>query len=312
MEKERKFLHGFIKYTPNGTIVPGSLIITPNRPHPGIWEEVVIDLCCDDFGPNTNNGQRAFVKFSTDGKIVPGSLVMGKHIPKPGIWKEVSVNLCCDITPVTTTTSTTSTTTSTTTTIAPVILPSVPIGLQIWTSENLDITTYRNGDIIPQVTDNATWASLTTGAWCWYNNDPTTGAIYGKLYNWYAVNDPRGLAPIGWHLPSDAERMILETYLGGQYPAGGAMKEAGLTHWLTPNTGATNSSGFTGLPGGFRFIDGTFDWFSGMINNYSYWWNSTEFDTISAWGYYVTFNNSYVFTYNFKKTFGFSVRLIKD
>jgi hypothetical protein len=100
MEKERKFLHGFIKYTPSGKIVPGSLIITPNRPHPGIWQEVIIDLCCDDFGPNSNTKQRAFVKFDSKGKIVPGSLVMGKHLPKPGRWKEVNVNICCSTTPI--------------------------------------------------------------------------------------------------------------------------------------------------------------------------------------------------------------------
>jgi uncharacterized protein (TIGR02145 family) len=149
-------------------------------------------------------------------------------------------------------------------------LPNVTIGTQIWSSTNLDVTTYRDGTPIPQVTDPTQWANLTTGAWCYYNNDPANGAIYGKLYNWYAVAgiyDAASLAnpslrkqfaPTGWHVPSDAELSTLINYLdpvdGVNNPniAGGKMKEAGTTHWTSPNTGATNESGFTGLPGGLR------------------------------------------------------------
>src|ERR1035437_4904310 len=133
----------------------------------------------------------------------------------------------------------------------PVSIPSVTICTQSWMLKNLDVSTYRNGDLIPEVTDGSAWSALTAGAWCWYNNDSATNAsTYGKLYNWYAVNDPRGLAPTGWHVPSDAEWTTLSTCLGGNAVAGGAMKETGTTHWTSPNTGATNSSGFTGLPGG--------------------------------------------------------------
>jgi len=134
-----------------------------------------------------------------------------------------------------------------------VILSSVQIGNQTWTLKNLDVSTYRNGDPIPQVQDNTAWANLSTGAWCYYLNNTANGTIYGKLYNWYAVNDPRGLAPNGYHIPTDAEWTTLTTYLGGSTLAGGKMKEAGSSHWLSPNTGATNSSGFKGLPGGFRY-----------------------------------------------------------
>ncbi len=131
--------------------------------------------------------------------------------------------------------------------VVAVNLPSVTIGTQIWSTKNLDVARYRNGDPIPQVTNPTQWASTRTGAWCWYNNDSATYAsTYGRLYNWYALNDPRGLAPQGWHVPTDEEWTILTDYLGGLSLSGGKMKST--TGWNAPNTGATNSSGFTGLP----------------------------------------------------------------
>ena len=146
---------------------------------------------------------------------------------------------------------------------------------QVWMQNNLDVTHYRNGDIIPQVTDSTQWANLTTGAWCYYNNDPANGAVYGKLYNWYAVNDPRGLAPQGWHIPNNNEWSDLINCLGGQAIAGGKMKEAGTVHWANPNTGATNSSGFLGLPGGYvSFLTGIP--FNG-IGNYAEWWSTSSY-----------------------------------
>ena len=132
------------------------------------------------------------------------------------------------------------------------VYQTVTICNQTWTKSNLNVSKYRNGDFIPQVTDPTAWANLTTGAWCYYNDDPANGAVYGKLYNWHAVNDPRGLAPQGWHIPSDIELTTLTNCLGGESIAGGQMKESGFAHWLSPNTDATNSSGFTGLPGGSR------------------------------------------------------------
>lgn len=186
--------------------------------------------------------------------------------------------------------------------------PNVTIGTQIWTGCNLNVDTYKDGTPIPEVTDPTAWAGLTTGAWCWYDNSYGNGPIYGKLYNWYAVNDPRGLAPIGYHMPSDAEWTTLTTFLGGESVAGGKMKETGLTHWFTPNTGATNSSGFTALPGGDRSFDGS----GSGLGYYGFWWSSTEFDTISAVDRSMSYNNDNVNRNYVNKTKGASVRLIKD
>ena len=135
----------------------------------------------------------------------------------------------------------------------------VKIGSQFWMKQNLNTSHYRNGDPIPQITSASIWASLTTGAWCWYNNDSATyAATYGKLYNWYAVNDTRGLAPEGWHVPSYSEANDLGSLLGGNLAAGGKLKETGTSHWASPNTDATNSSGFTALAGGQRIDSGIF------------------------------------------------------
>src|SRR5262245_15639657 len=101
----------------------------------------------------------------------------------------------------------------------------IVIGTQQWMAKNLDVAFYRNGDPIPKVNDGTAWANLTTGAWCYYNNDSTQSKKYGKLYNWYAVNDPRGLAPAGWHIPSDSEWTTMEKSLGGSLIAGGKLKE---------------------------------------------------------------------------------------
>jgi uncharacterized protein (TIGR02145 family) len=178
-------------------------------------------------------------------------------------------------------------------------------------TKNLDVATYRNGDPIPKVTDNAAWAALTTGAYCYYNNDSTTyAATFGKLYNWYAVNDPRGLAPMGWHIPTDFEWTTLSTCLGGEAVAGGAMKEIGTTHWQTPNTGATNISGFTGLPGGYRYYS------SGQIFSntgyYGYWWSSTEGDTNIASYRGLDYGDGTIGRGDASKRNGYSVRCLRD
>jgi uncharacterized protein (TIGR02145 family) len=128
----------------------------------------------------------------------------------------------------------------------------VIIGTQVWMAEALKTTKYNDGTPIPLVTDNTAWTNLTTPGYCWYNNDSATYApTYGALYNWYTVNTGN-LCPTGWHVPFDYEWTILITYLGGEDIAGGKLKEAGTTHWLSPNTGATNESGFTALPNGYR------------------------------------------------------------
>ena len=187
----------------------------------------------------------------------------------------------------------------------PVLVSEVLIGSQTWMTKNLDVSHYRNGDLIPQVTDQNQWANLTTGAWCYYANSTANGFIYGKLYNWYAVNDPRRLAPRGWHVPNDNEWLALTTYLGGESIAGGKMKST--SGWIVPNTGADNSSGFTALPGGYRSGFGPYD----NGNLAANWWSS-EYDSEKAWVRFVTYDARYVLRYNLAKDFGQSVRCIKD
>lgn len=185
-------------------------------------------------------------------------------------------------------------------------IASVTIGTQVWMGKNLNVSRYRNGDKIPQVKDSARWAKLTTGAWCWYNNDSATGAVYGKLYNWYAINDPRGLAPEGWHIPSDSEWLETATFL--ETHVGGKMKETGTRHWFDPNIGATNSSGFTGLPGGYRSDIGQFCY----ITYLGLWWTSTEYNTSVAWYRRLLCYTPAFDRWRFPKQMGFSVRCIKD
>jgi uncharacterized protein (TIGR02145 family) len=196
-------------------------------------------------------------------------------------------------------------------------IPSVNIGTQTWTTKNLDVATYSDGTVIPQVTDPTAWANLTTGAWCYYNNDPATGTTYGKLYNWYAVagihdTDPntpnKKLAPTGYHIPSDVEWTTLTNYLGGESVAGGKMKATGTWLWFSPNTEATNSSGFTGLPGGFRNFDGTFY----NVGDYGIWWSSSESNTAIAWYRYLYYVNGTANRGNTNKIHGFSVRCLRD
>jgi uncharacterized protein (TIGR02145 family) len=187
----------------------------------------------------------------------------------------------------------------------------IKIGSQVWLQKNLAVSHYQNGDKIPQVKDPAKWGALTTGAWCWYNNDSATGAIYGKLYNWYAVNDPRGLAPTGWHVPGNAEWDTLLVYLANN--PGGKLKdtgtiEAGTGLWHAPNFNATNESGFTGFPGGYHSFNGTFY----VIGNDGYWWSSTERDIAYAWYRHLSYISRRLGNGFGGKANGFSVRCIKD
>ena len=188
------------------------------------------------------------------------------------------------------------------------IYPAVTICSQKWMDKNLDVITYRNGDTIPYVTDPARWAALTTGAWCYYNNDPSTNAIYGKLYNWYAVTDSRGLAPVGWHVSTDAEWTTLVTCLGGTSVAGGKLKVSGTRTWGSPNSDADNSSGWAGLPGGNRADQGSFsqDVSTGL------WWSTTSATATTAWYRYLLYSNASVGRDFALKPYGFSVRCVKD
>lgn len=184
----------------------------------------------------------------------------------------------------------------------------VTIGTQTWMKKNLDVSKYRNGDVIQEVTDPSAWANLITGAWCYYENKSDNGTTYGKLYNWYAVNDPRGLAPAGWHIPTDAEWTSLVAFLRGESVAGGAMKETGTTHWMSPNSDATNSSGWAGLPGGSLDPIGTFF----GVPRSGGWWSSTESDTTNAWRRRLYFKDGYIERLSTNKQSGFSVRCVRD
>jgi len=184
----------------------------------------------------------------------------------------------------------------------------VTIGDQVWMTKNLNVDTFRNGDRIPEAKTEGEWkayAQADEAAWCYYDNDPNNGEKYGKLYNWHAVNDPRGLAPNGMHIPNDEDWTQLINFLGGIEKAGVKMKSK--SGWMNDGVG-TNSSGFLGFPGGGRnLLGGFYD-----IGKRGSWWTSTE----STWYY-----GSYIFLYYeygkvFKdghgKAYGFSVRCIKD
>lgn len=187
----------------------------------------------------------------------------------------------------------------------------VKIANQFWMKQNLTTSHYRNGDPIPEVTSNAVWSSLTTGAWCWYKNDSATyAATYGKLYNWFAVNDPRGLAPAGWHVASEAEWTFLSNVLGGKNVSGRKIKESGITHWLSPNAEATNSSGLTCLPGGYRQDSGAMGNSEGFLAEF---WTSSPISITKAWQIILNANDPdmYIVDYNNKQA-GMSVRCIKN
>jgi uncharacterized protein (TIGR02145 family) len=184
----------------------------------------------------------------------------------------------------------------------------VQIGNQCWMKENLQARHYRNGTSIPEKVDFNTWQTWDSGARCWYNNDSASyAATYGSLYNWFAVNDTNGLCPAGWHVASDPDWTILTGFLGGIALAGGPLKEAGKVHWSHPNTGATNSSGFTALPGGNRF-GGSFHY----IGGWGSWWSSTALDPVSAWHRRLSAASVSVVRTNDNKGHGYSVRCMRD
>ncbi len=184
----------------------------------------------------------------------------------------------------------------------------VKIGDQWWMAENLKVTHYRNGDPIPNVTGDTEWKYLTTGAYCNYDNDANNATTYGRLYNWYAVNDSRNIAPTGWHVPSDAEWQTLLNYLGGSSTAGGKLKETGTSHWNSPNTGATNESGFSALPGGCRVRNGGYT----NMGDYANFWSSTECSSASGWPRALSYGSSGVRRQYPDGQVGFSIRCMRD
>lgn len=201
------------------------------------------------------------------------------------------------------------------------VYQTIKIGEQWWMAENLKVTHYSNGDAIPNVTDDTEWSNLVTGAYCEYYNSSANVDTYGRLYNWYAVVDSRNIAPEGWHVPTDDEWKHLEIYLGmSQSEAeisspdargtdeGGKMKEVGTTRWRSPNTGATNESGFSALPAMYRADFGDFDHNIGTITQF---WSSTDY-SIYVYVRTLAYDNSGVYRYGALKGLGFSVRLVRD
>jgi len=183
----------------------------------------------------------------------------------------------------------------------------VQIGSKIWMAENLKTTKFSSGEEIPEVTDASQWQSLSTGAFCYFNNDPGNAIIYGCLYNWYAAIDNRNACPANWHVPTDDEWISLTSFLGGEAVAGGKMKETGILHWFSPNTGATNESGFTIIAGGCR-IYGNFD-FMGYGGSF---WSITPFNDIFAWNRDIFYYNTVANRSGSDKKNGLSVRCVKD
>jgi uncharacterized protein (TIGR02145 family) len=185
--------------------------------------------------------------------------------------------------------------------------PNVAIGGKIWMQENTAVKFFRNGDAIPYVSWGPTWATLKTPAWCYYNNDPSSEATYGLLYNWYAVSDPRGFAPEGWHVATDTEWKDMIAFLGGNAVAGGILKAVSPL-WNAPNTGATNSSGFSALPAGSRGNGGTYV----NLGRSTAWWTANQYGPNGSWSYYAGHNTSSVTRGGASKQDGYSVRCVKD
>lgn len=188
----------------------------------------------------------------------------------------------------------------------------VQIGTQIWMKENLKTTHFNNGSPIAYLPIDADWKLNNTGAYVYPENTPALGNTYGALYNWFAVSNAN-LCPVGWHVPSDAEWNVLTTYLGGESIAGGKLKEAGLTHWLDPNTGATNETGFTALPAGYRYSSAN-AWDNGSFQSVGlqgYWWSTYESGNAAA-GRYMGNNNANANFSAWSKIYGLSVRCLKN
>jgi uncharacterized protein (TIGR02145 family) len=183
----------------------------------------------------------------------------------------------------------------------------IRIGNQTWQSKNLNVDKFQNGEPIPQVLTNEEWEQRTKDgkpAWCYYDNDPENGEKYGKLYNWWAVNDPRGLAPTGFHIPSNSEWQELINFLGGNMVAGNSLKSS--SGWKNNGNGS-NDCGFSALPGGKRYLFGSFESF-----DQGYWWSSTESNTFMAWFYLIYFNDGEVIENQAYKDAGMYVRCIKE
>jgi uncharacterized protein (TIGR02145 family) len=202
------------------------------------------------------------------------------------------------------------------------VYKTIVIGTQEWMAENLNTSIYRNGDSIATGLSNAEWANTFNsqlGAWAYYNNDASYACPYGKLYNWHACADARGLCPVGWHVPSEAEWSVFINYLDPNADgsnnltntAGGKMKSTGTQYWWSPNTDATNESGFSGVPCSFRADDGEF----GNVGEDGVWWSSTDYNPVvqfAAWICNLVHASGAVYSFGGIKEVGYSVRCLRD
>jgi uncharacterized protein (TIGR02145 family) len=192
--------------------------------------------------------------------------------------------------------------------------PSIIINGQEWMQENLKVSKFNNGDLISSGLSNSAWSSTTSPGFSYYNNNSNNNTIYGKLYNWYVAGDTRNVCPLNWHVPSDTDWNILINYLDGtadgginlQNSAGGKLKS--IFGWPSPNTAADNSSGFSGLPGGDRNYTGGYNFFG----TNGYWWCSTSGGATTAFSRILYYDRGYVQRDNDLKTYGFSIRCLKD
>jgi len=188
----------------------------------------------------------------------------------------------------------------------------VKIGENSWMIKNLDVVTFKNGDTIPETKTKEEWVAYGTArkaAWCYYNNDIGEGAQFGKLYNWYAVNDPRGLAPAGWHIPTDVEWGLLGLEMGGDQKAGEALKYTyGWENTKDSSGNGTNASGFEALAGGLRNGLGAF----GYKGQGAGWWSSTAIDTTKSWYRFVLYASPMVYKDAYGNRNGLAVRCVKD
>ena len=198
----------------------------------------------------------------------------------------------------------------------------IQIGTQIWMQKNLNVDHFRNGDPIPEVRDADEWEAAGEAgkpAWCYYDNDPANGEKYGKLYNWYAVANPAGLCPTGWHVMNEFDWNYLikfidlsaDTTCNGCFQGstvGGSMKETGLLHWITPNSGATNSSGFTGLAAGFRDNYGSYM----DLDVLGYWQSANQYSATDNYYHALYYNKTNIFKSFIKKAYGVSVRCAQN
>lgn len=187
----------------------------------------------------------------------------------------------------------------------------VEIEDQEWMQENLAVGKYNDGSNIPHVQDPAKWASLDSGAWCYYEDE--NGEVYGKLYNWYAVNDKRGMCPEGWHVPDDKDWNLLVNQFEGMQNAGAMLKSVATVpddhpRWINPNAHATNSSEFTAIPGGMRTPEGEFKW----LGSFGSYWTTTEGVEDNAWRYGLNYNDTKVYRSQRNMNYGFSVRCVRS